>query len=396
MLHTIIFISIFIILYSSIYYYIFIRSRSAIAFNLNLKRSHFILFIILYFTSILGLVLNTVFYNPLSIFFYKISVFWFALMLYSFIFIIVIDIVRLLCFIFKIKPAIIKLHYKTIKIILLLTVFLVEMIIIVIGYQNTMNLKVTELDLRINKDAGRLESLNIVMISDIHINALTTKKKLRNIIKLINEQSPDIVLFVGDIVDTQIDPFNKQNLGTLFLAINSKYGIFAVTGNHEYIGDHIKTINSLSKYGVTFLRDDVIKIENSFYLVGREDLSAYRSLKKKRKSLKDLIVNNNKKYPILLMDHQPIDLDIASDNGIDLQMSGHTHNGQLFPFNLITDLLFELPWGYLKKGETHYYVSCGVGTAGIPLRTGSYPEIVNIKLIFNENKNSNKYISSSK
>ncbi|MDY6969653.1 MAG: metallophosphoesterase [Spirochaetota bacterium] len=278
----------------------------------------------------------------------------------------------------------------------MLTVFLVETIIIVIGYQNTMNLKVTELDLRINKDAGRLESLNIVMISDIHINALTTKKKLRNIIKLINEQSPDIVLFVGDIVDTQIDPFNKQNLGTLFLAINSKYGIFAVTGNHEYIGDHIKTINSLSKYGVTFLRDDVIKIENSFYLVGREDLSAYRSLKKKRKSLKDLIVNNNKKYPILLMDHQPIDLDIASDNGIDLQMSGHTHNGQLFPFNLITDLLFELPWGYLKKGETHYYVSCGVGTAGIPLRTGSYPEIVNIKLIFNENKNSNKYISSSK
>jgi len=93
-------------------------------------------------------------------------------------------------------------------------------------------------------------------------------------------------------------------------------------------------------------------------------------------------------YPLILMDHQPYGLDEARRNGVDLQLSGHTHHGQLFPFNYITRAVYELSWGYLQKGSTHYYVSCGVGTWGPPVRTNSIPEIVQFKLRFEGNKNS--------
>ena len=86
--------------------------------------------------------------------------------------------------------------------------------------------------------------------------------------------------------------------------------------------------------------------------------------------------------PLTLLDHQPLRLEEAAQNGIDFQISGHTHAGQLFPLNLINQLVWEVYWGYARKGKTHYYVSCGAGTWGPPVRTGSYPEIVEIRLRF--------------
>ena len=86
--------------------------------------------------------------------------------------------------------------------------------------------------------------------------------------------------------------------------------------------------------------------------------------------------------PVILMDHQPFGLHEAVENGVDLQLSGHTHHGQLWPFSFITKRVYELSWGYLKIGDTHFYVSCGVGTWGPPVRTGNSPEIMNIILSF--------------
>ena len=102
----------------------------------------------------------------------------------------------------------------------------------------------------------------------------------------------------------------------------------------------------------------------------------------KRTSLTDLVKDLDKNLPHILMDHQPFHLEQAEINGIDLQISGHTHHGQLFPFHWITKLVYEQSWGYSKKENTHYYVSCGVGTWGPPARTNSVPEIVQIKLKF--------------
>lgn len=307
---------------------------------------------------------------------------WHGAVLYLFISIILIDLLRLLLKLFRFYPKVPKESYQRIKQILLITVTSIIIIVLVIGYRNAANIKVTGLHINVHKKAGQLRSLNVLMVSDIHINSIFTKAKLENIVNKINSLHPDIVLFVGDIVDNVIEPFKQRGMGQILLKIESKYGIFAVLGNHEFFGDVDETINHLSKFRIRFLRDRVIKIDNSFFLIGREDLSSERFLLRKRKSLKYLTANIDKSLPIILMDHQPFDLQEAYDNQIDLQLSGHTHNGQMFPLTQIVKMIFEVSWGYIQKGGVHYYITSGVGTAGAPYRISTISEIVNIKIDF--------------
>ena len=135
---------------------------------------------------------------------------------------------------------------------------------------------------------------------------------------------------------------------------------------------------------IQMLRDSVVKIDDSFYLVGREDRSITSFAGKKRKPLEELTKNLEKSLPIILMDHQPFHLEEAQQCGVDLQLSGHTHNGQLWPLNYLIDKIYDIGWGYKLIGKTHYYVSCGIGEWGPPVRTGSVPEIINIHLRFIE------------
>jgi predicted MPP superfamily phosphohydrolase len=138
----------------------------------------------------------------------------------------------------------------------------------------------------------------------------------------------------------------------------------------------------LTEHDIVLLRDSVIMVNNEFYLVGREDRDGKRFSGIERRSLEDLMRAVDLNYPVILMDHQPIGLDDAVSNKVDLQISGHTHNGQLWPFNYLTEAIYEVSRGYKKKGDTHFYVSSGVGTWGPPVRTGNQPEIVNIRLNF--------------
>ena len=171
----------------------------------------------------------------------------------------------------------------------------------------------------------------------------------------------------------------RQNLGETLRKINSRLGVFAVTGNHEYIGGVEEACRYLGDHGITMLRDESVMIDDRVYIVGREDRSIGSG---RRKSLDDLLLRVDKSFPVILMDHQPFRLEEAENAGVDLQLSGHTHHGQLWPFNFITKKVYELSWGYKKKGNTHVYVSCGVGTWGPPVRTGNRPEIINMKLRF--------------
>ncbi|HET7152240.1 MAG TPA: metallophosphoesterase, partial [Candidatus Kapabacteria bacterium] len=112
------------------------------------------------------------------------------------------------------------------------------------------------------------------------------------------------------------------------------------------------------------------------------DLSIKGFAGKQRKPLEELMRSVDKQRPVILMDHQPFRLEEAVQNGVDLQLSGHTHHGQLWPFNFITKRMYEVSWGYKKKENTHFYVSCGAGTWGPPIRTGNTPEIMHIRLSF--------------
>jgi len=219
-------------------------------------------------------------------------------------------------------------------------------------------------------------------VTDVHLGTIICNSHFMRIVKIINSLNPDIVLFAGDLVDEDIEPVIRQNLGETLRQIKSKYGIYGITGNHEYIGGVEPACKYLIEHGVIMLRDSVAKVANAFTLVGREDVSIRQFNGKKRKQLSELMNGVDTTLPVILMDHQPLRLDDVVDHGVDLQLSGHTHHGQLWPFNYISQAVYELSWGYMKKGSTHFYVSCGVGTWGPPMRTGNRPEVVHVKLKF--------------
>ena len=199
---------------------------------------------------------------------------------------------------------------------------------------------------------------------------------LRKYVKLINAQHPDIVLLLGDITDRSASPLSEQNMKTELQSIHAPLGTYAIRGNHEYYSGKPKAIAGyLKASGITVLIDSACLVDNSFYIIGRDDRT-----NSKRKPLSEMVQGLDKDIPKILLDHQPFKLKDAEQNGIDLQLSGHTHDGQFFPGNLYVKKMFELGHGYLKKGKTHYYISSGLGIWGPHYRIGTQSELVEIRL----------------
>ncbi|HET6513270.1 MAG TPA: metallophosphoesterase, partial [Candidatus Kapabacteria bacterium] len=207
------------------------------------------------------------------------------------------------------------------------------------------------------------------------------RKRAQQFVDKINAQDPDIVLLAGDVVDGALAPVVRRDLGKILGQIKSKHGVFAVTGNHEYIGTVEATVKYLELHGIRVLRDEVIEVAD-LSIIGREDLSFNRAYGRRRTELSELVANLDKTKPIIMMDHQPFHLEQAEQNGIDFQLSGHTHHGQFWPINHITNRVYEVSWGYKLKSNTHVYVSCGAGTWGPPVRIGSSPEIMRVEMTF--------------
>ena len=201
-------------------------------------------------------------------------------------------------------------------------------------------------------------------------------------VTMINQLEPDIVLLAGDIVDEDLKPVIANNLGDALARLTSKYGTYAITGNHEFIGGVNASVKYLTDHNITMLRDQFVKIEEKFYIVGRDDRSIHQFTKNGRKPLEDIMAGMDCNLPVILMDHQPFSLQRVTEHCVDLQVSGHTHHGQLWPFNYITSMIYEISHGYTQIGDTHFYISAGFGTWGPPIRTSARPEIVEIILHF--------------
>lgn len=218
--------------------------------------------------------------------------------------------------------------------------------------------------------------LRIVAVSDVHLGISIDKKRLSQYVELINAQHPDLVLIAGDLIDRSIKPVIAQKMDEELRKIKAPKGVFAIFGNHEYYGEGIDLMEDFyRKAGITLLRDSAVMVQNQFYIAGREDVR----MSPQRKELSAILLRADKTKPIILLDHQPTHLSDAEQNNVDLQISGHTHNGQFFPGNLFVKRMFELGYGYLQKGNTHYYVSSGLGLWGPQYRIGTQSEVVVIK-----------------
>ncbi len=249
------------------------------------------------------------------------------------------------------------------------------------GYVNATHPRVKQLEIRLAKPLRGIPSLRVVMASDIHLGTIISHERLQRIIEIINAQDPDLILLPGDVVDEDLGPVVHHNLGELLKTLKARYGVYGATGNHEYIGGVEAACRYLDEHGIVMLRDSAIALPGGVTLVGREDRSIGQFAGKSRKSLQEILEPIQPGGPVIVMDHQPIGLQEAAQAGVDVQISGHTHNGQLWPFNYIVDAVYECGWGSYRKQETQYYVSCGVGTWGPPLRLGNSPEIVVLTLV---------------
>ncbi len=219
-------------------------------------------------------------------------------------------------------------------------------------------------------------SQKVVLVSDLHLGLMTSKRMINKMVKLINHENADLVLIAGDIFDEDPGPVIKNNLGDNLKNIKAEHGVFAVLGNHEFFGDAEVAQKYMKDHNITVLRDSVALLSNGIAVAGREDITARRINGKPRKSLDELISDTDKTKPLFLMDHQPFKLAETAEHNVDLQVSGHTHNGQMWPFNYIVRRMFEISRGYGKINNTHFYVSSGYGTWGPPIRTNSRSEIV--------------------
>ena len=201
-------------------------------------------------------------------------------------------------------------------------------------------------------------------------------------LETIDSLKPDLILLVGDIVDEGAGKLAEMGAPEVLSRFHAPLGVYAVTGNHEYLVGAEAVVEYISRSGVTFLRDSWVKPDGGFTLVGREDL--YREWKagKERKSFEELMRGVDPDCPVILMSHQPPMRNEVVGEGVDILLSGHTHGGQLFPFNWITGIVFETSSGYYRKGRTHVYVSAGAGTWGPPVRIGNVPEVVQLRIEF--------------
>ncbi len=377
-----IFFSIVILIYSVVNYYIYRHGMMALPQGLVLRKWYPWIFLFLAASYILGRVLERVWISPVSSFFTFVGSFWLAFMVYFLLAVIVIDLFRLILYILPLQPLLLAANYEEFKKYLFIAVVGIVAIVVIAGHINALNPRITRLDLKIVKKAGSMKTLHIAAASDIHMGTLVGPRRTAKLVRMLNETKADIILLAGDIVDEDLAPVIRYDLGRSLLQLKAPLGVYAITGNHEYIGGAEAAVKYLEEHGIKMLRDTAVLINGSFYLAGRNDRDSKRFSSKERKSLDKIMEGIDLTMPVIMMDHQPFNLSQVVDAGVDLQISGHTHHGQLWPFNYITKAMYEVSWGYKQKGNSQFYVSSGYGGWGPPVRTGNRPEIVDIYITF--------------
>jgi len=302
---------------------------------------------------------------------------WMGMALYLFAFFLLTDFIYFIIRIFhRISPAT-KRRYRKIQVC---SGFILVLCLVVYGYYQFKHPQIVEQKIEIAKSAGSYKHLKVVGVSDLHLGVANDKKSLEQYVKLINDQQPDLIIIAGDLVDNNVMPLEKERMWETINKLQAHLGTYFCLGNHEYLSGIDGSMRFLRKTNMHLLIDSSVVINNSIQIIGRDDKQGMKN--RHRKSLKELVKGMNPNLPLILIDHEPFHLNEAKENGIDLQFSGHTHHGQIFPANLITDRIYELSYGYRQKGNTHFFVSSGLGLWGPPLRIGTHSEVVVFNIEF--------------
>ncbi|MDD5687907.1 MAG: metallophosphoesterase [Elusimicrobia bacterium] len=234
-----------------------------------------------------------------------------------------------------------------------------------------------EIKIKTGKLPSNLPKFSIIQLSDVHLNFLKSEEWLNKIVDKTNSQNPDLIVITGDLIDADVE--GLKNFYEILKRLKSKYGVFAVTGNHEFYAGIDKFLEIAKNSNIAVLRNEKRTIANYVELIGIDDNTGKR-FSETGSDLKGALKNCDFKKLVVLLSHQPDVFDEAVKSGVDLQLSGHTHAGQIPPMDLIVEFYFKYPYGLYQKNTSYLYTTSGTGIWGPPMRLFSRSEIIKIVL----------------
>lgn len=326
----------------------------------------------------------------------RISTYWIGIMLYSLLYVVLFDLLRLIAKHTKLKNTLLFSRGSVISIGSVVVACAVATCLY--GIFNARNIKVNEYSVTVNKSCGSEKHLKAVLVADLHMGYAIGVDHITNMVEKINQQDADIVIIAGDIFDNSYDGMDDpEGIKAQLKSIKSKYGVYAVYGNHD-IDEKIlmgftfdwggkqlnseKMTNFMKECNIKLINDESVLINDEFYLVGRRDTDKPGTEDGTRAEISELTKDLDKTKPIFVLSHEPDELQKTADAGADIDFSGHTHDGQLFPGNLTIGLFWENPCGMIKKDNMYSIVTSGVGVYGTFMRVGTNAEICSVDIDF--------------
>lgn len=326
----------------------------------------------------------------------RISTYWIGIMLYSLLYVVLFDLLRLIAKHTKLKNTLLFSRGSVISIGSVVVACAVATCLY--GIFNARNIKVNEYSVTVNKSCGSDKHLKAVLVADLHMGYAIGVDHITNMVEKINQQDADIVIIAGDIFDNSYDGMDDpEGIKAQLKSIKSKYGVYAVYGNHD-IDEKIlmgftfdwggkqlhseKMTNFMKECNIKLINDESVLINDEFYLLGRRDTDKPGTEDGTRAEISELTKDLDKTKPIFVLSHEPDELQKTADAGADIDFSGHTHDGQLFPGNLTIGLFWENPCGMIKKDNMYSIVTSGVGVYGTFMRVGTDAEICSVDIDF--------------
>ena len=326
----------------------------------------------------------------------RISTYWIGIMLYSLLYVVLFDLLRLIAKHTKLKNTLLFSRGSVISIGSVVVACAVATCLY--GIFNARNIKVNEYSVTVNKSCGSDKHLKAVLVADLHMGYAIGVDHITNMVEKINQQNADIVIIAGDIFDNSYDGMDDpEGIKAQLKSIKSKYGVYTVYGNHD-IDEKIlmgftfdwggkqlhseKMTNFMKDCNIKLINDESVLINDEFYLVGRRDTDKPGTEDGTRAEISELTKDLDKTKPIFVLSHEPDELQKTADAGADIDFSGHTHDGQLFPGNLTIGLFWENPCGMIKKDNMYSIVTSGVGVYGTFMRVGTDAEICSVDIDF--------------
>jgi hypothetical protein len=373
------FFIIFFLIYGSVHLYAFLRARAALQFGTAHQIALLLVMAVMTLTPFFVRIAENNGYETFARWLSFGGYIWMGVLFLFFSWSLTLELYRLLV---RVAEIFLHQHLGAFRPSLHLQ-FLIPLVLSIItavyGYYEALNIRTEKITLQTSKLPESVDRLRIVQISDVHLGLIVREGRLRRILQVVSEAQPDILVSTGDLVDGQIN--GLPGLAEKLQTIKPRFGKFAISGNHEYYAGFQQAMDFTRRSGFTILRENTVSIPGLIAIAGVDDPAGRYFKKEDGISEKELLSGLSRKQFILLLKHRPF-INKESLGLFDLQLSGHVHKGQIFPFGLLTRLYYPVHAGFsVLSRDSHLYVSRGSGTWGPPIRFLSPPEVTVIDLV---------------